>query len=406
MTKTQNKLPIFVFLGSSIEYFDFLLFPLLASVLIQIFFPNYQNLIALNALFFSLGAFGKLAGGIIFGYLADKFGRKAIIQLLPFIMIVTTCLFTIMPTGLSVGFYAVVFCVLRLLQSLSFGAEMTTASIYAYESESAGKIKKIGLVFIGATLGAILATCFLSFINRYISDSSLKSFGWRIPFLIGTLLGAFSFLARKNIQETVSSKERLKLSKLIKDTLSLKSTLLLVLFVMLLPAALTSINLYFPLYFKNYHGIPLATVYQAQLVSLIGSGFFIFLATWIVDKFKIQVSTLYAFICLLFMIASLGFSTLFAHSIYAFLIVWQFFIAFTIVYGMREIIRSIPQAIRATVSGFIYNFSFLLGSFIPSLFSYMTSLNMGSKSLFYIPQAVAILGLISVFFVNQKKKTL
>ena len=368
----KTKLPFFVFIAASLEYFDYLLFPILAATLMQVFFPGGKNTALINFLFFSLAGVVKFIGGIFFGFLSDLYGRKSIIQALALCMVVGTLCIGLMPLGLSETTYLVLLMFLRSLQGLSFGAEMTTASTYAYETDLLSKTKKLGMVFIGATLGAIAATSMLSLLSTVIPKSTFIAWGWRVPFILGSILGVVSFISRKNLKESHESRGKNTLHVIKKELKFHKSKILWALVVSLFPITLINVILYFPYYLNHYYQEPLAKIYFAQTLSLIGSVIFIYLASKIADRSSKTVSRLYVYLLFSF-IGLIPFLIFIQTSyLYVFMIIWQFFISFCIIYGMKEMLSVFPKEARSTVSGFVYNLNFILASLIPVIFSKLT----------------------------------
>lgn len=397
-----KRLPFFVFIGSALEYFDYLLFPLLATVLMKFFFPFSENTAILNFIFFSLGAVAKLFGGVFFGFIADKFGRKFVIQMLSLTMAIATTAIGALPIGLSEYFYITTFFILRILQALSFGGEMPSASTYAYEMDVTKNTKMISCVFIGATLGAILATAFLSLLNNTTNQNQFHEWGWRIPFIFGGLVGAISFIYRKNLRDTHVVKNTLKTHDIFQILISNKTNILLSSAVLLFPISLTSLNIYFPLYFSKYLLCNIENVYSAQLISLISSCIFLYLAGILVDKFNFSANKIFLIITILFILTSPFFTFIANYSLYIFMIFWQFFIAFTIIYGMKQMLTLLPQLCRGTVSGFVYNFNFLLVSSIPIVFSQIHTNEISPSVLFYFPIGIAFFSIIAMFIKSSK----
>lgn len=390
----MKRMPIFVFLGAALEYFDYLLFPLLASLLMDVFFPNSNHKELLNFLFFALGSLIKLIGGVAFGIIADRFGRKSVILSLSASMALSTLLMGLLPLGLGESTYIAIFFILRTVQSLSFGAEMPSASTYAYEVNDRSNTQNISYIFIGASLGAVIATTILSVLDTQLHKTI--EWIWRVPFIVGGMMGGLSFLYRKNLNDTYVANSKLQAVDVLKTFFQHKIKVMQACLILLFPVSLISLNIYFPFFFSTYLGISIGDVYSAQTISLIASmGFMIVAGLW-VDKLKVSMNKIFIG-CILCFIGVISFAeSVIRSSILTFLIAWQLFIALTIVYGMKRMLMILPDFGRGMLSGFIYNITFLTVAFIPMIFSSIEFCTRHPFSLFYFTIGIGICSLLGM----------
>lgn len=396
---------LFLNLGAVLEYYDYLIFIFLAKILIGVFFPSIeQDDFAINFLFFTLGSAVKIVGGLGFGYLSDIFGRKKIILSMSILMAVSTISLGLMPYNLDVKLYIISFFVLRIIQALSFGGEIPCATTFAYELENdKKKNSRVSHIFSAAAVGSIIATGVLSFLTFSLDMKQVTAWGWRIPFLFGGILGILSFFLRKSLPETFMQgtlqnnwRDILKLSKFyIKDIVTLPA-------VLLFPATLISINLYFPVYVSQHFNFEIDKIYFAQTISLIFSAC-IALVAGLFSK-KNQIKNMYMILLVAFLCAQPVLMKLLTYhtvtSLIGFMICWQFFITVGIVFAMFLILETLPMKIRGATNGLIYNLAFFTASFTPLLFNKLYNACPDPRVLFHIICAICIVSLLGTIRIS------
>lgn len=396
---------IFLNLGAILEYYDYLIFIFLAKILTDVFFPSIeQGNFTINFLFFTLGSGVKIIGGLGFGYLSDIFGRKKVILGMSILMAISTIGMGLMPYNLDIKVCIVLFFILRIVQSLSFGGEIPCATTFAYELEDdAKKNARISHIFSAAAVGSILATGVLSFLTFSLDIKEVTAWGWRIPFLVGGMLGILSFFLRKSLPETLmqvtNSNNLGEIWKLSKSHIKEIATLPAVL---LFPATLILVNLYFPLYVSQHFNFGLDKIYFAQSISLIFSACLALVAGIFSEKElvkKMYIVLLVTFLCTQpLLIKLLTIPTI--SSLIGFMILWQFFITISIVFAMFLILETLPMKIRATINGLIYNLAFFTASFIPLGFNKLYSMSCTPYALFYIICGICIVSLWGTIELN------
>jgi MFS family permease len=205
-TKDMRRILASSFIGSAIEYYDFILYATAASIVFNtVFFANLSPAFGLFASFATLAA-GYLArplGGIVFGHFGDKLGRKKMLVLSMLLMGASTVLIGLLPTTAVIGILAPVLLVtLRVIQGIAVGGEWGGAALMALESAPQ---KKRGLATSFATAGgpagAVLATLVVSLTSALTGDAFLQ-WGWRIPFLLSAVLIAVGMIIRLKVAET------------------------------------------------------------------------------------------------------------------------------------------------------------------------------------------------------------
>lgn len=192
--------------GTAFEWYDFLVFGSLATVIAQRFFtglePNAAYIFAL--LTFAAGFAVRPLGALIFGHFGDSIGRKTTFLITITLMGLATFAIGFLPTYDSVGLTAPVLLVaLRMLQGFALGGEYGGAVIYVAEHAPKGRrgfltgwIQTSAAVGLGAALGVVLLT------RTLIGEAAFTDWGWRVPFLLSIGLFAFSLFLRLRLQES------------------------------------------------------------------------------------------------------------------------------------------------------------------------------------------------------------
>ncbi|WP_223261412.1 MFS transporter [Glutamicibacter arilaitensis] len=205
-TKDLRRILGSSFLGSVIEYYDFILYATAASLIFdKVFFGNLTPGLALFASFGTLavGYIARPLGGIIFGHFGDRLGRKKMLVLSMMMMGVATVAIGLLPTTASIGVAApIILILLRVVQGIAVGGEWGGATLMALEHAPASK-RGFAASFAnaGAPAGGLLATFLVSFISFATGDGFLE-WGWRIPFIFSAVLIIIGMVVRLKVAET------------------------------------------------------------------------------------------------------------------------------------------------------------------------------------------------------------
>ena len=180
-------------IGNALEWYDFIVFGFFTVIIARLFFPaesQYASLLLTTATF-GVGFFMRPVGGVLLGIYADRRGRKASLLLIIGLMTLAIAMIGLAPTYAAIGVAAPVLIVIaRLLQGFSAGGEFASSAAFLIESAPAqgrgfyGSWQMVGqglAVLTGALLGAL--------ITRALSPEAIESWGWRVPFLFGLVIG-------------------------------------------------------------------------------------------------------------------------------------------------------------------------------------------------------------------------
>ena len=192
-------------LGSALEYYDFALYSLASALIFgPLFFPSDDPNVGLLASFgtYFLGFAIRPVGGIIFGIVGDKLGRKLVLLGTVLLMGVASTLIGVLPTYATAGFWSpVLLILLRLLQGLGAGAEQAGAAVLM--TEYAPRDRRgffAALPFMGIQLGTVLAAA-IYFLLLLRIDNITETWLWRLPFLLSVVIIIVAVWIRFRLKE-------------------------------------------------------------------------------------------------------------------------------------------------------------------------------------------------------------
>ena len=202
----MRKIVVAASLGTMIEYYDFLIYGTMTAVLALKFFPagNASLSLLLSAAVFGTGYIARPLGSLVFGRMGDTLGRKVTFLITLSLMGVSTTLIGIVPTYQSWGIYApAAVIVLRLLQGFSLGGEYGGAATYVAEfTTDRRRGFYTGFVQSTATIGFLIALLIVFTTRRSLGQDAFMSWGWRVPFLLSSILVVASIIIRLSIAES------------------------------------------------------------------------------------------------------------------------------------------------------------------------------------------------------------
>lgn len=225
-------------IGNLTEWYNFLLYGYLASVISQLFFPAQNKLLSLTLTFtvFALSFFVRPLGGILFGWIGDTYGRQRALVVSLLMMAIPTFFIGCLPTYNTIGIASpILLCFLRVCQGLSAGGEHTGSAVYV--AEYAPKNRRslwVSTVPTSAALGILVSSLVSLVIVNSFSSEQLLAWGWRTGYWVGTLLCVVSLLIRITLPETPNFQKiqqekishRVSIGKLFRDVSTLKNLFL------------------------------------------------------------------------------------------------------------------------------------------------------------------------------------
>jgi MHS family proline/betaine transporter-like MFS transporter len=204
--------------GNLLEWYDFAVYAFVAALIAKNFFPSTDQTTALLGSFaaFGVGFLARPLGSVIIGRIGDTRGRKAALLLTIYMMAGGTLLIAVLPTYAMAGVVAPILLVFaRLLQGFSAGGEWGGAISFIVEW-APGKRRGLYGSFhaVGIVIGLLLGSGVAALLSSLVTPQNMADWGWRIPFMIGSLIGPLALYMRLAVDETpiykkvVESQER------------------------------------------------------------------------------------------------------------------------------------------------------------------------------------------------------
>ncbi|GAA4056147.1 MFS transporter [Nonomuraea soli] len=194
------------YLGSVIEFYDFLLYATASALVFnKVFFSSLDPVAGTIASFgtFASGYLARPIGGIIFGHFGDRLGRKRMLIITMIMMGVASALIGVLPTYAQIGVWAPVLLVtLRVLQGIALGGEWGGAVLMSAEHATSRRGLWAGFTNAGGPSGQLLSTVAMSSTAAIVGAEAFLSWGWRIPFLLSVVLLGVGLFVRAKVTET------------------------------------------------------------------------------------------------------------------------------------------------------------------------------------------------------------
>jgi MHS family proline/betaine transporter-like MFS transporter len=194
------------FVGNVLEWYDFALYGYLAGIIAPVFFPEDNPTAGLIATYgiFAAGFVMRPIGAAVFGWFGDRYGRARTMQISVAFMAGPTMLLGLLPSYGQIGLLAPVLLILvRLLQGLSVGGEFSSSATYLVETAPPGRRGVTGSwANIGSMCGSLLGVGAAALVTNLLEPAALSSWGWRLPFLGGAVLGTAAIWTRRNLHNS------------------------------------------------------------------------------------------------------------------------------------------------------------------------------------------------------------
>src|SRR5215213_2493693 len=201
-------------IGNVLEWYDFAIYGYFAAAIGRAFFPSEDPVAQVLAAFgiFAVGFLMRPVGGALIGYIGDRLGRRAAPPLSVAALALPTSLVAVLPAYDTLGLAApILLTLLRMVQGLSVGGEYTTSIVFMIEHARPGRRGMVGAVgCCGAAIGILAGSATGAVLASVMSEAALESWGWRIPFMLGLIVGLAGFFLRRGIHEEEKARKAVR----------------------------------------------------------------------------------------------------------------------------------------------------------------------------------------------------
>lgn len=410
-----NKTTLGGVVGNILEWYDFAVFGYFAPIIAKQFFPTDDPTAALINTFgvFAAGYLVRPLGGVVFGHIGDRLGRKHALQLSVLLMVIPSTLIGLLPTYENVGILApILLIIIRLIQGFSVGGELIGSISYMTEIAPPNKRGFLGsFAFMSAVGGVLLGSLVATIMHLVFDDSFLSSWGWRIPFLFGFLVGIYGLWMRNGLPETKAFEDIKEKGEIaanpVKDVLKKMplKVIHLIGLVMINAAGFYSVFVWWPTYITNIVKPPID---HALTVNSLAMLFFMLLIPVFgalsdrVGRKKLISTGIILFIIILYPMFIWTDQGIFSHAVIA-----QFSFTFVMAIAIgpmcATMIEMFPAVMRFSGIALGYNIAqSLVGGTSPLICTWLISKSGDIASPAYYLMAIAAVSLIAALTLDPK----
>jgi len=401
--------------GNIMEWYDFAVFGFLAPIITIHFFPNDTPLTGLIMTYgvFATGYMMRPFGGVFFGFIGDKLGRKKALLISMFLMALPTVIIGFLPTYEEIGIYAaLILILLRMIQGLSVGGELIGSVSYIVEISSQKQKGFFGsLTLAGAVGGLVLGSGSVAVLELILGKEAMYEWGWRVPFLAGVVILFIGLWLREKMSE---SPEFLKLKheedfSPLKSVIKNKKLKILHLSMMISLATVSTYILFvwIPTYLSDIIKNPFDDALSFNTISMIVLFISILISGYLSDIYGRLKIMMFATIAMI----------LFVYPLFGMLqdsrweIVLSAQLLFAVIVGFIQgpmpslMAEMFETNIRYTSIGIGYNFSVaVLGGTAPIIATWLMEISDDVYFVSYYITFVALISLVALFFTSSSKK--
>jgi len=397
-------------IGNALEWFDILVYGYFATTIAGVFFPNSNEVVSLLLTFgsFGLSYVARPVGAVVLGAYADRAGRKAALALSIRLMVIGTAVMALMPSYASVGLIApIAVFTARLLQGFAVAGEFGSSTAFMIEHSAHRKGFFSSWQMTGQQIAKLLAALFGFVLTSALTAKQLHTWGWRVPFLFGLLVGPVGMYIRRKVDETPEFLQTKHTRTPIREVFATeKEGLLLGAGLVAVGTAGTYFALYLPTYATARLHLSPAVGYFATMV-LAALGIVLCpVAGHLADRVGLTRMMLPAAILMLlsfypvFLLITIhpGLTTLLVG------LIWETLLQIAYISASPAVMASIfPARTRVTGLSLSYNLGVtLFGGFAPAIFTWLTAITHNNTAPSFYLTAMALVSIVAIMMVNRR----
>jgi len=404
-------------IGNVLEWYEYALYAYFSTVISTLFFPTHDRYVSIILTFstFAVGLAARPLGGIIFGYIGDKFSRKKMLTFTILFMSIPTLCIGFLPTYEKIGITApIILILLRISQGIALGGEFGASCVYLYESVPQNKRGFFGsFALTGVGTGLILSACTIFIVESWVSQEEVYAYAWRIPFFISVVGSLLAFYMRRHLLESPDFLNVLKQHDVVTNPIAelfrnhKKS--LIGLFAIFLTTQISFFVVFIfgktmMIDFLNYDPRTAGLYNLMTLVSYtIATMVFGYLSDKVNKRYIILFGSIGIFVSVLPFIQSL--ESEYASLIFVMSLILGAFIGMTEGTLNPIVAETFPTNIRATSVAFCWNFtSIAFGGIAPILSMWLIQNAGGVSAVAYYLMFACTITIVSTFYVLMKRK--
>lgn len=258
-------------IGNALEWFDIAVYGFFASYIAHAFFPTSDASVSLLLTFGSFGVSFLIRplGAVVLGNYADRHGRKKALLLSINLMMLGGAIITFMPEYGTIGLAAPLLIMLaRLIQGFSAGGEFGSSTAFLVEHFPERKAFIASWQFATQGASTLMASAFGLGLTQILSEAQIQSWGWRIPFAFGLLIGPLGIYIRRHVHEPASFTQQEKSAAPLKQLFGVqKELMLLAVGLMVISTAVNYMLNYVPTYATKTLHLPGSVAFSATLLA-------------------------------------------------------------------------------------------------------------------------------------------
>lgn len=409
-----RKAAVASFIGNFVEWFDYASYGYLATIIAVVFFPNEDPKAALLMTFaiFAISFIIRPLGGIIWGNIGDKYGRRTALSLSILIMSGATFLIALLPTYEHVGILApILLLLIRMVQGFSASGEYAGASAFLVEYAPSNRRGFYAcLVPASTAVGLLVGSLSVTAMHHFMSPEFLHTWGWRIPFVFALPLGLIGRYIRVHLEDTPAFKELEASHHVVKTPLKVLFTehyreMICGFGVACLNAVGFYVILsYMPTYMSVEMNVEHSTAYLAETLSLCTYILLIFMMGKLSDRFGRKTMLITASICFILFSVPL-FSQISSNTLMHILIIQ---IAFGAMLSINDgtlasfLAEVFPTKVRYTGFAFTFNMAnALLGGTAPLVCTWLIQVTGNNMMPAWYLVFFSVIALIAMLFIKE-----